>query len=109
MALITYDTAIRHLKQEGVLDVGSPVVEDTDVVMKMEQASAIVQIHLKRPGEWDVESIPGDDPEFAIVQALTLKVLTWLYRYRGDDDSAPGLDTILNPMTTGLLRDPEIA
>lgn len=106
MALITYDVAVRHLKQEGVLDV-SP--DDADVTLKIEQASAIVLIHLKRPGEWDEDSRPEDDPEFAIVQALVLKVLTWLYRYRGDDDTAPGLETILNPMTTGMLRDPELA
>lgn len=108
MALITYAVAVRHLKQEGVLDTGSPVDEDPDVLLKMEQASAIVLIHLKRQGEWDVDSLPGDDPEFAIVQALVLKVLAWLYRNRGDD-AAPGLDTILNPMTTGMLRDPELA
>lgn len=109
MALISYTVAVRHLKQNGVLDVGSPVEEDADVLMKMEQASAIVLIHLKRAGEWDSATRADDDPEFAIVQALVLKVLTWLYRYRGDDDTAPGLDTILNPMTTGMLRDPELA
>jgi hypothetical protein len=109
MALITYSVAVRHLKQEGVLDIGSPDEDDADVALKIEQASAIVLIHLKRQGEWEVATNPADDPEFAIVQALVLKVLTWLYRYRGDDDQAPGLDTILNPMTTGMLRDPELA
>lgn len=106
MALITYDVAVRHLLQQGVLD-GSP--EESDVTLKMEQASAMVLIHLKRQGEWDSTSSATDDPEFAIVQALVLKVLTWLYRYRGDDDTAPGLETILNQTTTGMLRDPEIA
>lgn len=110
MALITYEVACRHLKQEGVLfDAGSPAIEDADVLLKMEQASAIVLHHLKRPAEWDVASRPDDDPEFAIVQALVLKVLMWLYRYRGDDDEAPGLETILNPMTVGMLRDPEFS
>lgn len=106
MALIAYDVAVRHLLQQGVLD-GSP--EESDLALKMEQATAIVLIHLKRHGEWDANSNPSDDPEFAIVQALVLKVLAWLYRYRGDDDNAPGLDTILNHATTGMLRDPEIA
>lgn len=106
MALIKYEDAVRHLKQDGVLD-GSPA--EADVVLKMEQATAIVLIHLKRAGEWDENTNPADDPEFAIAQALVLKVLMWLYRYRGDDDGAPGLDTILNPMTTSMLRDPEVA
>jgi hypothetical protein len=106
MALITYDMAVRHLLQQGVLD-SSP--DDADVTLKMEQATAIVLVHLKRHGEWDVNSSAEDDPEFAMVQALVLRVFAWLYRYRGDDDNPPGLDVILNWNTTGMLRDPEIA
>ena len=106
MALITYEAAVQHLKQEGVLE-GSPT--DDDVARKIEQASAIVQTHLKRFGEWDVNSTPADDPDFAIVQALVFRTLSWLYRYRGDDDDAPGIESILNPISTGMLRDPELA
>ncbi len=106
MALITYADAIRHLTQVGVLD-GSP--DDADVTLKMEQATAIVLVHLQRQGEWDVNTRPEDDPEFAIVQALVLKVLAWLYRYRGDDDTTPDLDTILNWNTVGMLKDRVIA
>jgi hypothetical protein len=106
MALVTYDVAVRHLLQQGVLD-GSP--NDEDVAMKIEQASAMVLIHLRRQGEWDVDTTPADDPEFAIVQALVLRVLSWLYRYRGDDDNAPGIETILNHESTGMLRDRVIA
>lgn len=109
MALVTYSVAVRHLKQEGVLDIGSPDEDDPDVAMKIEQASAIVLLHLKRQGEWDIDSRPADDPEFAQVQALVLRVLSWLYRYRGDDDDAPGIEAILNPISTGMLRDPELA
>jgi hypothetical protein len=106
MALITYDMAVRHLLQQGVLD-SSP--EDADLALKIEQASAMVLVYIKRPGEWNVETSAEDDPEFALVQALVLRVLGWLYRYRGDDDNAPGIETILNIETTGMLRDRVIA
>jgi hypothetical protein len=109
MALITYAQAVSHLKQNGVLDAGSPPEEDADLVLKIEQASATVLLHLQRQGEWDVNSNPEDDPEFAIVQALVLKVLSWLYRYRGDDDTTPTLETILNLTTMGALKDRVIA
>jgi hypothetical protein len=66
-------------------------------------------LHLKRPGEWDVTTSAEDDPEFAMVQALVLRVLAWLYRFSGDDENAPGIDTILNIETTGILRDRVIA
>lgn len=106
MALISYDDAVAHLKQQGVLDV-SPA--DTDLTAKIEQASAIVLIHLKRPGEWDVDSLPADDPEFAIVQAAVLKVLGNLYRFRGDDESAPAplSDDVIRMLS--MLRDPSLA
>jgi hypothetical protein len=106
MALITYDMAVRHLRQQGVLDT-SP--EDPDLALKMEQASAMVLLHIKRPGEWDVTTSAEDDPEFAMVQALVLRVLGWLYRFNGDDENAPSIDTILNLETTGILRDRVIA
>lgn len=108
MALITYAQAVAHLKQNGVLDVGSPA-EDSDLAVKIEQASAIVLIYLKRPGEWDVDSLPTDDPEFAIVQAAVLKVLGNLYRFRGDDESAaaPVSEDIIRMLS--ILRDPSLA
>lgn len=107
MALITYEQAVKHLKQEGVLDV-SP--EDADLTLKIEQASALVITHLKRPGEWDVDSDPESDPEFAIVQAMTLKVLSHLYRYRGDDDdNEPSIEDLFRKMSSSMLRDPSLA
>ena len=106
MALVSYDMAVRHLLQQGVLD-GSP--EDSDLSAKIEQASALVLSHLKRPGEWDVNSDATTDPEFAIVQAATLKVLGNLYRFRGDDEKSP------NPVSEDVVsmlslhRDPSMA
>lgn len=106
MALVTYGEAIRHLQQQGVLD-GSP--SDEDVMLKLEQASAIVAVHLKRPGEWSIGSIAADDPEFAIVQAAILKVLGNLYRFRGDDDAAPEPMSPDVKMMLDPLRDPTLA
>jgi hypothetical protein len=108
MALITYAQAVSHLKQNGVLDAlgGSPPDEDSDLVLKIEQASAMVLIYLKRPGEWDIDAIPADDPEFALVQAAVLKVLGNLYRFRGDDEKpvAPVSEDIVAMLS--MLRDP---
>lgn len=106
MALVTYELAIAHLRQQGVLD-GSP--NDVDVTAKIEQATAYVVVYLQRPGEWDVNSLAEDDPEFAIVQALVLRMLGWLYRYRGDDEKAPDVDSILNTTSAGMLKDRVIA
>lgn len=106
MALITYAQAVQHLKQSGVLD-GSPT--DDDLTLKIEQASAIVVVYLKRPGEWDLDTTPSDDPEFAIVQAAVLKVLGNLYRFRGDDAeaNAPVSEDIATMLS--MLRDPSLA
>jgi hypothetical protein len=106
MPLITYAAAVRHLNQGGVLD-SSP--EDADLVLKIAQASAIVSLYLKRPGEWDIESIADDDPEFALLQAAVFKVLGNLYRFRGDDMESPApispdVKLLLDP-----LRDPALA
>jgi hypothetical protein len=106
MALVTYTAAVNHLKQQGVLDV-SP--EDADLALKVEQASAIVLNHLKRPGEWDIDSLATDDPEFAWVQAATLKVIGHLYRFRGDDMEEPSIDEMLTRMGSSMYREPTIA
>lgn len=106
MALVTYDDVVRHLKQDGVLDV-SPA--DADVQLKIEQASAIVQLHLKRPAEWDINSIAADDPEFAWVQAIILKVVMHLYRFRGDGENEPSLEDLFRKCGSSMLRDPAMA
>lgn len=110
MALVTYDQAVQHLRRQGALELGvSPAEQEADLTLKIEQASAIVIAHLKRPGEWDVDSSPEDDPEFAIVQAAVLKVLGNLYRFRGDDEKSP------SPMSADVVdllamhRDPSLA
>lgn len=106
MALVTYAAAVKHLKQEGVLD-GSP--EDTDLQLKIEQASALVLHRLDRHGEWDEETRPEDDNDFAIVQAAVFKVLSNLYRFRGDDEKTPPpIDDAVERMLYALTR-PTIA
>lgn len=110
MVLITYALAVRHLKQDGVLPIDvSPAEENVDVAAKIEQASAIVLQHLKREGEWDETTDPADDPEFAWVQALTLRVLSWLYRFRGDGSDETSLEDIFRKSGSSMLRDPSLA
>lgn len=106
MALVTYAQAVQHLKQTGVLN-GSPT--DDDLTLKLEQASAIVVIYLKRPGEWDLDTTPSDDPEFAVVQAAVLKVLGNLYRYRGDEEDSPAPVSPDIVAMLSMLRDPALS
>jgi hypothetical protein len=109
MAFITYEQAVHHLKQEGVLDV-SP--EDPDLALKLKQASALVMLAMKRPAEWDVETLLEDDPEFAVTQATTLRVLAFLYRYRGDEENRNvemSVEDILRNSGIYLVRVPTIA
>lgn len=106
---ITYEQAVHHLKQEGVLDV-SP--EDPDLALKLKQASAIVVLAMKRPAEWDIESLVEDDPEFGVVQATTLRVLAFLYRYRGDEETRNveiSVEDILRNSGIYLVRTPTLA
>ena len=65
------------------------ITRDEDLLAKMESATALVLIHLKRQGEWTVDTDPETDLEFAVVQAAILKVLGNLYRFRGDDEKTP--------------------
>ena len=97
---------MRHLRQQGVFD-GSP--EDPDLAAKIEQASQIVISHLKRPAEWDENSDPETDPDFAWVQAMTLKVLGHLYRFRGDDEDEPSLEDLFRKSSSSMYRDPTLA
>jgi hypothetical protein len=110
MALISYAAAVRHLRQEGALPIDvSPEAEHADVAAKIEQASALVLVHLKRPGEWSVDTDPEEDPEFAIVQAAVLKVLGNLYRFRGDDEKSPSPISEDVVSMLSMLRDPSLA
>lgn len=105
MALVSYGLAVQHLRQQGVLDV-SP--EDADLAAKVEQASAIVLVYLKRAGEWDINTDPTEDAEFAIVQAAVLKVLGNLYRFRGEDEESPAPISPDIERMLSILRDPAL-
>ena len=77
----------------------------------MEQATALVITYLKRPDrEWTVETDPTDDPEFAIVQAAILEVLSNLFGDRGDRDKptdGPVTDRVKRMLS--MHRDPSMA
>lgn len=109
MALITLDQAHAHLR---LTPGGSPLtVVDADLLLKMEQATAIVIVHIKRPEHgWTVDTDPAEDAEFACVQAAILDVLANLFGHRGDDDAA--IDGPLSQRairTLSMLRDPAVA
>ena len=107
MAFITYEQAVHHLKQEGVLDV-SP--EDPDLALKVAQAINLVTLAIKRPsGAEPPDPILEDDPAFPVVQAMTLRVLGWLYRRRGDDDTDLSVEDILRASGVYLVRVPTLA
>lgn len=102
MALVPLATALAHLRL--VPSTGSPNPYEDDVQLKLDQATAIVLIHIKRQNydEWSENTDPATDPEFALVQAAILKVLGNLYRFRGDDSQIPG--AVEGPMTPDIVR-----
>lgn len=104
MVFITYDQAVHHLKQDGVLD-GPP--EDTDLALKVDQANGVATLAAK----WDETTMAPDGPEFAVVQALTLRVLAWLYRNRGDDEPTKDMSVEQIFVASGvyLVRVPTLA
>jgi hypothetical protein len=110
MALITLEQAKLQLRLTGTTE------HDSDIALKMEQATAIVVDYIKRPDHgWEAGSpgspgggSPQDDAEFTIVQAAILEVLTNLFFHRGDD----GADGPITPRLESMLRrlrDPALA
>lgn len=87
MALVSYALAKQHLKL-------SDDNSKADVSIKAEIATAIVLAYIGRTADespaWDDGIDPADDADFAIVQAAILKVLTHLWRWRGDDPPPAG-------------------
>lgn len=86
MALVTYAQAKAHLKLTDDED-------KKDVLLKMEQASALVLNRLDRTAAdspaWDEDTDPETDSDFALAQAMVLIELAHLWRYRGDDEDKP--------------------
>jgi cytidylate kinase len=86
MALVSYKQAKNHLRL--------PDDESkADVLLKIEQASALVLARLERSASdspaWDEDTDPTTDAEFSQAQAMVLLELTALWRFRGDDDETP--------------------
>lgn len=74
MALITLAQAKRHLYVDDD-------AHNTDILLKVDQASAIILNYLKSQADptWTDATVPGP------VQAATLLMLTHLYEERGDN------------------------
>ena len=112
-AACTYAVAAEHLK---LYELASDPAVEADVTRKLRQAEALVVIHLKihlwdPVPEWDENTDPATDQNFALAQAGILMVLENLWRFRGGDDTnvAPGP---LTPRVVELLnsiRDPSFA
>jgi hypothetical protein len=73
-ALLTLADAKRHLRVDTE-------DENADILVKVDQASAIVIDYLKSQADatWTAATVPGH------VQAATLIMLAHLYEHRGDD------------------------
>ncbi len=115
MALATLEQLKHHLKITHNL-------ENNDLQVKLEQATAIVLMYLKRT---DLGSPVGDvaselDPselttiERAVVQAAILKVAANFDRFRGDEEAGenPSDEQFLTADIRGvlsMLRDPALA
>ncbi len=94
MGLIDTYTAARHLQA----NIGDPEFVE-DVSLKIEHATAIVLKHVRVPDPaWTSDTDPATDTDFAIVQAVVLKVLMNLYAFRGDETQ------VRDPFTEDLKR-----
>lgn len=115
MALVSYETAIAHLKLPP--EIAADAATTADLTMKLRQAEARVlahvKIHLWDPvPEWDETTDPATDQDFAIVQAAVLAVFGYLAADRGDGDPAADRVGPLNRAVVDLLsvvRDPSFA
>lgn len=72
---------------------------DDELDMKRTQASAIVTDYLSEyladlgSPAWDEDTDPTTEPQFALVQAAILEVVTNLWRHRGDESPDGPLTT----------------
>lgn len=114
--LITLEQAKSHLR---LSDWGeSPSPEDTDLQLKIDQATEIVIDYITRPNDidwqeeiqsWTTTSVPKG------IQAAVLAMTGYLYRFRGDDvaaDIPKSQHGFLPPDVVNYLhrwRDPAVA
>lgn len=79
MALVTLATARKHLRP-------SSTDEDSDVLLKLSQAEAIVLDYLNTTATWRAVTVTWTDATVPRqVEAAILLVLTHLYENRGDN------------------------
>jgi hypothetical protein len=78
---------------------------DADLVLKLEQAEAIIVDYLTRGGTSVYADLPLTAADLPIVDAMILLQLGELYTFRGDDAQAPPhTDGHLSPAITNLGR-----
>lgn len=104
--LITKEQAVDHLRIPSLEEV------EEDLALKMEQATALVLVYLKRTTDADGEdwTLESTDSEFPIVQGAILEVLANLFYDRGDREKpsdGPITPRIKNALS--MLRTPTVA
>ena len=102
MALITYDQAIGHLQQLGLVDLEEVTLRD-----KMAEAEGLVLAYVSTTATWRVKVAAWTDESTvpAVVRACILLELGALYGFRGDDIEGVGPEI----GTSGLLKKTERA
>lgn len=107
MALVSIERALMHLRLiESASDDPAGVSEIDEVTNKLNDASAIVLMHIKDPDNeaaLDENTTPGD------IQAATLIILSDLWEHRaGSKDEDVGISFIVKELLRGH-RDPTLA
>lgn len=103
--LVSLETAQRHLRLP--VTEGSPSDAESDLLLKIGQASSIVRAYVDRPSDatwtatvagWTDATVP------AIVQAAVLLQLAVLYQHRGDETTGAVDAGAVAPEAAMLLR-----
>lgn len=96
--MITVQDAKNHLR----ISTPDGHAGDADLLLKLEQAEAIIVNYLKAPTYAD---LPVTALDLLVVDAAILLQLGELYQFRGDDAQAPPhTEGDLSPVITNLLR-----
>lgn len=109
MIFVTLQQVKDHLKID-VPTTPTPDPADADLILKVEQAEAIVLDYLEVPSTSPEDWTTWTDRKTKVVTSVVLMLVTELYRFRGDDPGTIVQNTArdpggsLSPVAEGLLR-----